>query len=168
MRWVVDQSKLIETLASINFLHGASREHLKQIAALSEVLEYGESEIVFREGEVADSAYLVVSGKLSLELSPATIFRKCLVDVGTGEMLGWSSLVENSHFAATAVVAQRARLVRIDGPGLRAICDGDPQFGYEFMRRAMLALAKRLKVTWTQLSHLHVSQYLPVTAPGDE
>jgi CRP-like cAMP-binding protein len=164
----MNQTMLMETLAGIRFLHGASREHLEQIAAMAEVRDYGPAEIVFREGEVADNAYLVVSGKLSLELSPATAYRKHLVDVGPGEMLGWSSLVAHQRFAATAVVVDPTRLVRIDGARLRAMCDDDPQFGYEFMRRTMLTVAKRLTATWTQLSHLYVSQYLPMTTPSDE
>jgi CRP-like cAMP-binding protein len=103
-----------------------------------------------------------------LELSPSTIYRKYLITVGPGEMLGWSSLVEGARFAATAVVAEPARLVQIDAARLRAICDDDPQFGYEFIRRTMLALANRLTVTWNQLSQLYISQYLPTSAPREE
>jgi CRP-like cAMP-binding protein len=159
---------LTETLAGLRFLQGTSQKHLEQIAAATQVRDYAAADVVFREGDVADSAYFVVSGKLSLRLSPATIYRKDLVTVGTGEMLGWSSLVANSHFAATAVAVEPTQLVRIDAKRLRAMCDDDPQFGYEFMRRVMVALAKRLLATWTQLSHLYVSPYLPATAPGEE
>jgi CRP-like cAMP-binding protein len=159
---------LMETLAEIRFLKGTSRKHLEQIAAAAELREYAAADVVFREGDAADSAYFVVSGELSLRLSPSTIYRKDLVTVGTGEMLGWSSLVENSHFAATAVAVEPTQLVRIDAKRLRAMCDDDQQFGYEFMRRVMVALAKRLLATWTQLSHLYVSPYLPATAPSEE
>ena len=164
----MNQENLLATLAGIRFLQDVSTEHLQQFAAVAQVRDYAESEIVFREGDVADSVYFVVSGKLSLELSPSTVYRKHLVSVGPGEMLGWSSLVEHSRFAATAVVVEPTRLVRIDGQRLRAMCDDDPQFGYEFMRRVMLALSKRLTSTWTQLSHLYLSQYVPMTAPSDE
>jgi CRP-like cAMP-binding protein len=164
----MNQASLMETLSGIQFLHGASREGLERIASVAQIRDYGESEVVFREGEPADSVYLVVSGKLSLELSPSTIYRKYLVSVGPGEMLGWSSLVEHSRFAATAVVVAPARLVQIDGARLRTICDDDPHFGYDFLRRTMLALAKRLTVTWTQLSRLYISPNLPATAPVEE
>jgi CRP-like cAMP-binding protein len=164
----MNQAALMETLAGIQFLRGVSQEHLKQIADAAELRDYSQSEVVFHEGEVADCVYLVVSGRLSLELSPSTIYRKHLVSVGPGELLGWSSLAEYPRFAATAVVVEPTRLVRIDGTRLRAICDADPQFGYEFMRRTMSALAKRLTATWSQLSHLYVSGYLPVTAPSDD
>jgi CRP-like cAMP-binding protein len=164
----MNKELLVNMLAGVRFLQGLSREHLDLIASIAELRDYGTSETVFREGEKADSAYLVVSGKLSLELSPSTIYRKHLVDVGPGEMLGWSSLTDSQRFAATAVTVEPTRLVRIDGTRLRAFCDADPQFGYEIVRRAMKSLAKRLTATWTQLSHLYVSQFAPMTAPSDE
>jgi CRP-like cAMP-binding protein len=164
----MNQAITAATLADIQFLKGASRDNLDQLASVAELRDYRKSEIVFREGDVADSVYLILSGKLSLELSPSTIYRKQLVDVGPGEMLGWSSLAAYSHFAATAVVTEPARLVRIDGERLRAICEKDPQFGFEFTRRTMLALAKRLSATWRQLAHVYLSQHVPVTAQNVE
>ncbi|MEX2306235.1 MAG: cyclic nucleotide-binding domain-containing protein [Pirellulales bacterium] len=164
----MNKNELIKTLQENRFLHDIDPAHLAQIANIAQLCDFAPHDVVFREGQNADSVYLVVSGKLSLELSPSTIYRKHLVSVGPGEMLGWSSLVENPRFAATAVVVDPARLVRIDGQRLRAICDDDPRFGYEFMRRTMRALANRLTATWTQLSHLYVSHYLPVTASMDE
>ena len=78
----MNQAELIEMLSRIHFLHGVSRKVLEQIASIAEVRDYGVSEIIFREGEVADSAYLVVSGKLSLELSPSTIYHW----IGSGKL----------------------------------------------------------------------------------
>jgi CRP-like cAMP-binding protein len=164
----MSQATTVDMLSDIHFLQGISREKLEQLAEVAQVREYGSSDVVFREGNVADRVYFVVSGKLSLELSPSTLYRKCLVSVGPGEMLGWSSLLEHSHFAATAVVVEPARLILIDGACLRTICQNDSQFGYEFMRRAMFALAKRLTATWAQLAHLYISPNLPLSASGDE
>ena len=163
----MNKNNLIQTLQEIRFLHDIDPAHLEQIAGIAQFCDFDTDDVVFREGESAQNVYLVVSGKLSLELSPSTAYRKQLVSVGPGEMLGWSSLVESPRFTATAIVAEPARLVQIDGVRLRAICDGDPKFGYDFMCRTMRALAKRLTATWTQLSHLYVSHYLP-TAPSEE
>ena len=76
--------------------------------------------------------------------------------------------VGSSGGAATAVAVEPTRVVRVGAARLRAICDEDPQFGYEFMRRAMLALAKRLSATWSQLSHMYVSHFLPLSAGVEE
>ena len=164
----MNKGELIKTLQETCFLHDFNLRHLEQIANIAQICDFDTNDVVFREGQPAESVYVVIFGKLSLELSPSTMYRKQLVSVGPGEMLGWSSLVEHPRFAATAVVIEPARLVRIDGERLRAMCDDDPQFGYEFMRRVMQALAKRLTATWTQLSHLYVSHYLPITTPSDE
>jgi CRP-like cAMP-binding protein len=161
-------NNLTKVLESNQFLRGIDPVQVAKIASIAELCEFGPGAIVFREGQNADNVYLVVSGKLSLGLSESTIYQKSLVTVGPGEMLGWSSMLENSHFAATAIVTEPAKLVRIDGARMRKICDDDPQLGYELMRRAMLAVSKRLKSTWAQLSHLYVSQYLPVTSCAEE
>jgi CRP/FNR family transcriptional regulator, cyclic AMP receptor protein len=164
----MNETKLVNMLKDIRFLNGVSREHLEQIAAVAEIHDYGDQEIVFREGEIADGVYFVVSGRLTLELAHSTMECKHLVTVGPGEMLGWSSLFEQPRFAATAVVAEPTKLIRVDAARLRAICQEDPSFGYEFMRRTSLGLAKRLLTTWRELSHVHVSHYVPMSAPTDD
>jgi CRP/FNR family transcriptional regulator, cyclic AMP receptor protein len=159
---------LLETLRGIRFLQGTSREHLEQLADIAELGDYDEFSIVCQGGDVAENIYFVVFGQLVLEICTPEWGCKQIVTVGPGEMLGWSSLSEHRRMAATARVTKKARLVSIDGARLLAICDEDPRFGYEFMHRTMLALAKRLTATWTQLSQVHVVHYLPTTASAGE
>ena len=159
---------LLATLQEIQFLRGVSREHLEQIAAIAQCRDYASEEIVFHEGDISDSIYLVVFGKLSIELGASAQDCKHIVTVGPGEMLGWSSLLERPQLAATARAVETTRLVRIDSAKLLKICDEDTAFGLQFMRRTSVALAKRLNATWGQLSHLHVQHYLPVTASASE
>ena len=116
----------------------------------------------FTKVEPAEHVYLVVSGRIVLELCPATIYQKNLMSVGPGEMLGWSSFVEQRNYASTGVVVTPTQLVKIDGKKLRAICDRDPEFGYDFMHRIMRALAKRLTTTWSQLANIYVPNTLPM------
>jgi CRP-like cAMP-binding protein len=158
----------LATLQGIQFLRGVSHEHLEQIAAISTFRDCENREVVFDEGEPAECVYLVVFGKLSIELGGPATERKHLVDVVPGEMLGWSSLLERPKFAATARATEPTRLVQIDTAKLLAICEEDPEFGYQMMRRTMLALAKRLNMTWGELSHLHTAQFLPVHASAGE
>jgi CRP-like cAMP-binding protein len=158
----------LATLKGIQFLRGVTQQHLEQIADISHCCDYEGQEIVFHEGDAAETIYLVVFGKLSIELGDSIADRKSIITVGPGELLGWSSLLERPKFAATARAVETTRLVRIDNARLLAICEDDPEFGFQFMRRTTLALAKRLNATWGQLSHLHVAHFLPVTASRDE
>jgi CRP/FNR family cyclic AMP-dependent transcriptional regulator len=153
---------LTQTLKDIRFLHDIAPQYLEQIAAIAETRDFDEHDVVFREGQIANSLYLVAAGKVSLQICRGGTGTKHIVTVGPGELLGWSSLSDRPEFAATAVALERTHVIRIDGHKLRAICDEDPRFGYEFMRRTMLALAKRLTATWTQLSELHMAHYAPM------
>jgi CRP-like cAMP-binding protein len=141
---------------------------LEQIACIAEVCEFDVTDILFHEGEEAEFVYFVVTGKIMLVLCPSTIFQKNLMSVGPGEMLGWSAFVEQCNYASTGVVVAPTQLIRIEGKRLRAICDNDPEFGYDFMHRIMRALAKRLTTTWTQLANVYLPINLPAKAGFDD
>ena len=106
--------------------------------------------------------YLVVTGKIILELCPSTIYQKNLMSVGPGEMLGWSAFVEQRNYASTGLIVAPTQLIRIEGKRLRTICDNDPVFGCDFMHRIMRALAKRLTTTWTQLANICLPTNIPM------
>lgn len=125
-------------------------------------------DILFHEGDPAEYVYLVVTGKLNLVLCPSTIYQKNLLSIGPGEMLGWSSFVEDRNYASTGIIAIPTQLVRIEGKRLRAICDANPEFGYEFMHRIMRALAQRLTTTWSQLAKIYLHNNVPAMADVSE
>jgi CRP-like cAMP-binding protein len=164
----MNDSSLIKKLQGISFLRGIDPAHLEQIASISEVCEYDTEEILFHEGEEAGYVYFVVTGKIILGICRSTIYQKNLMSIGPGEMLGWSAFVEQCNYASTGVVVAPTQLIRIEGKHLRAICDKDPEFGYDFMHRIMRALAKRLTTTWTQLANVYLPQNLPMKAGFDE
>jgi CRP/FNR family transcriptional regulator, cyclic AMP receptor protein len=160
----MNDNSITKTLQGISFLNGIDPDHLEQIASIAETRVYDTNDILFYEGEPAEYVYLVVSGRIVLELCPATIYQKNLMSVGPGEMLGWSSFVEQRNYVSTGLVVAPTQLVKIDGKKLRAICDRDPEFGYDFMHRIMRALAKRLTTTWSQLANIYVPNTLPTLA----
>ena len=164
----MNDSSLFKKLQGISFLRGIDPAHLEQIASISEVCEYDAQEILFHEGEEAEYVYLVVTGKIMLELCPSTIYQKNLMSVGPGEMLGWSAFVEQCNYASTGIVVVPTQLIRIEGKRLRAICDNDLEFGYDFMHRIMRGLAKRLTTTWSQLANVYLPTNLPMKAGIDE
>jgi CRP-like cAMP-binding protein len=106
--------------------------------------------------------YLIASGKISLEICAAGTGCKQILTLGPGELLGWSSHLGQSRYTALARTPVRTRLVKINVLQLIQLCDLDPRFGYDLMRRTAVALAKRLNVTRIQLLNVYGDQ-LPVT-----
>jgi CRP-like cAMP-binding protein len=147
----VNRDNLIETLREIRFLHEMGPMHLEQISSISHLRDYNEGDIVFRQGDAAQNVYLIVSGAVSLEICAAGSGCKQILTVSTGELLGWSSMLEQSCYTARARVLTTTRLAEINAAQFLTICERDPQFGYELMRRTAMALAKRLSATRMQL-----------------
>ncbi|MCC7474241.1 MAG: Crp/Fnr family transcriptional regulator [Pirellulales bacterium] len=151
----MSRNVLTETLENIQFLRDMEPEYVERIANIAQVLEFDEYDVVFREGDPADYLYLIAHGSVSLELcAPGTGCRQVL-SLGAGELLGWSSLLGQARYTARARTPQAAQLVQLNVKQLLALCEHDPRFGYELMRRTAIALAKRLSATRIQLLNVY-------------
>lgn len=158
---------LVETLKEMRFLHDIPAEYLEHIADLGQMRDYDELDTIFREGEIAQSIYLVVYGNVSLEMCAPAVGCRRILTVGPGDLLSWSALLEQTRLTATARPLTLTRLVQIDAAKLLNLCERHPDFGYELMRRTALALAKRLSGTRMQLLDVYGSN-LPAIVQSEE
>jgi CRP/FNR family transcriptional regulator, cyclic AMP receptor protein len=126
-------------------------DHLKALTDCAIETAFESGEVLFREGEIADRFYLLMSGKVVLEsradsehLVPIQVLEK-------GDALGWSWLFPPFvwHFQARAL--ERARAVAFNGAHLLIACEKDHEFGYELMKRISQILIQRLQSTRKQL-----------------
>lgn len=147
----IEMMSFIEILRDIGFLHGIDDELLERIDSVGEIVDFKAGSVIFREGDVAENIYLITEGNISLEICAPSVGCRRILTVGQGELLGWSPVLEQSRLTATARSLGPSQAVRISGRQMLALCEHDPKFGYEFMRRAALALAKRLSAARLQL-----------------
>jgi CRP-like cAMP-binding protein len=148
-------------LRGVQFLRELSDESIDQLAGVARIVEYPAETVIFRQGEAASTLHLIVEGNVSLELCASGVGCKRILTIGPGELLGWSPVLEQGRLTATARAISEVRTVAFSGPQVLAICEQNPRFGYEFMKRAALALAKRLSATRLQLLDVFGTQ-MPV------
>lgn len=145
---------VLETLRHLPFVKSFEPEQVEKLAALAHEGRFERDQIIFREGDASSFFYLIVSGKVALEVT--ALGRTLRVQtLGEGEALGWSSLLvsEGKHFQARALTAVRALV--FDGARLREACESDPAFGYRLMRAVLEAVAQRLQAMRIQLLDLY-------------
>jgi hypothetical protein len=75
--------------------------------------------------------------------------------VGAGDLLAWSALLAPGKMTARALALTPVRMFAAFGPGVRALCESDHEFGYELMCETAKAVAKRLVATRLQLLDLY-------------
>jgi CRP-like cAMP-binding protein len=137
----------LETLKTVRFLRGIADDQLGQLASVAEQQEFPADAAVFRQGQPSSSIYLVVEGKVSLEIEVPGGGSTPFQTVGAEELLGWSPLLEVGPLTATARTLVPTRLLVLNAAQVKALCDANPGFGYEFIRRVAQVLAQRLEAT---------------------
>ncbi len=157
------QQEVAAALRGITFLQAVSDDLIKKLAEHSRIVAVSEGDVIFRQGEPARAIYLVIQGKVSLETCAAAVGCKRILTAGASDLLGWSPILEQDRFTATARSLEPTHLVEIDGERIARMCEQYPQLGYEFMKRVALALAKRLNATRLQMIDVYGSQMPEMT-----
>lgn len=140
----MSRQALVETLASLRFLDGVAPKHLEDLVDIARVEEFEEGEVLFEEGQPVDGVFLIVKGEIALEISASGLDPQQVLTVRNGESLGWTALLERRRRTATARVTAPTSVIRFDGQQLLELCDRNPSFGFEIMRRTAAGLATRL------------------------
>lgn len=141
----------LKTLCCYSFYDGLSPEQLQGIAAISDEITFEAGEMILREGELADTLYVVISGQVDIFIGAGPDGRRRIdiARIGEGDILGWSAVVTESR-AASAQAATPTRLVATDGMALKALFDLDRDLAFKITWRIADVLSDRLSLM-TQL-----------------
>ena len=136
-----------ELLAQVPSFQGLHSDTFETVAGCGRTGGAEKGEYLMREGEPADTFYVVRSGHVALEIFVPQRGAVTVETIGPGELVGWSWLVEpfRSHLDARAI--EDTRLLTFDAACLRGKCDADPALGYELMRRFVPVIVERLMAT---------------------
>jgi CRP/FNR family transcriptional regulator, cyclic AMP receptor protein len=141
-------------LRDVPVFAGLDPEQLTLLAGCASNVRFGEGEVLFREGDAADTFWVVRHGSVALETFVPARGAITIETLGAGEVVGWSWLFApyRWHFDARALSLVRA--TAFDGACLRGKCEADPRLGYELMSRFAQVVIERLQ--WTRLRLLDV------------
>lgn len=149
------KQKLIDALQTIPWFQELSETHFKKMADISHIIEVAKDETLFSEGDKEDFLYVILEGRMAVEIYSPTKGRIRIYTAEPLEVVGWSSVtpVIRQRTASTRAVLD-SRLVAIDAQELRRFGDKDCELGYIIMRRMANVVAGRLMVTRLQLLDL--------------
>jgi CRP-like cAMP-binding protein len=142
--------KALESLlATVPFFEGLTAREVETIAGCARNVRFAAGTTLFREGDAADTFYLVRHGMVAVETFVPTRGALMIETIEAGEVIGWSWLFEpyRWHFDARALTTVRA--TAFDGACLRNKCESDTSLGYALMSRFAQVLVERLQ--WTRL-----------------
>ena len=112
--------------------HGLSEETRRRILELGCEKTYAPGEFIFRENEAAANFYILNQGRIRLGAGRRLLLAHVASSVG--DVIGWSSLVGNSTYTASAECMVGTRVTRIAKQQLDEILAGDPRSGMNFFK----------------------------------
>jgi CRP/FNR family transcriptional regulator len=119
-----------------------------------------EGTVLFHRGQSANDLYILREG--SIELTIGDNGHVTYVVKSPGEAFGWSSLVNQHLYTASAVCSSPTEVIRIQSEKLHRIFEKHPASGLLFFRRLAEIISKRVATSYNLLlrSHERTSRYL--------
>lgn len=144
--------EIMQELKKIPWFRELKEDHVRLIASISTIRRVRAGEIIFREGDTHESVYIVLEGRVGLEMFVPHKGKVRFYTAEPWEVFGWSSVTPNVHLrTAGATAVLEGSVLRIDAEKLSQACDADHDLGYLVMRRLARVVAGRLLVTRLQL-----------------
>jgi CRP-like cAMP-binding protein len=142
---------LDEVIAQASVFAGLQPDQLALIAGCAKNVGFAEDELLFREGEPADTFFLLRHGRVALELHAPERGGVVIGTLEPGEVVGWSWLYPPYRWHFDARASSQVRAVAFDGACLRGKCEDDKALGYELMKRFGQIMIDRLQTTRVRL-----------------
>jgi CRP-like cAMP-binding protein len=150
-----------ELLSEAPALSALTQDHRDTIAGCARNRTFGADELILREGDPADTFYVVREGAVALE---TFVPRRGPVTVETlheGDLLGWSWLVPPYRIAFDCRALETTHTIEFDGTCLRGKCEADPALGFDLMKLIAAVIVERLQGTRLRLLDIYGKE------PGD-
>jgi len=144
-------------LARHPFTTGMGGPAIEKLASLARNVGYARNEVIFREGDDCHDFFLLVSGRVGLEIVSEGVPHR-VHTLSAGDEFGWSAVLmgQGKYFQARAL--EQVEALALDGGELLSLCEREPAFGFKLMHRLLGVVAERLQATRLQL----LDTYLPV------
>jgi len=128
----------IEKLKQVDIFKELNDDGLGLIAQISYEQEATAGTQIFAEGERANHIYILTEGKVHIMMGKDPTLEPVIIDaIIKGEIFGWSALVDEHSFTASAVAVSDAHLIVIDGEKLKELCEANDRMG-SIVRKGIL------------------------------
>ncbi len=138
---------------SAYLFQGLSDETRKKILGIEREALYGPGDFLFREDESALNFYILKEGRIRLSVGRQQLL--AYVASSVGDIIGWSSLVDNDTYTASAECLLSTKVLRIEKYQLDQVLREDPVSGMNFFKHLAALVGRRLVRSYRATLSVH-------------
>jgi CRP-like cAMP-binding protein len=129
-------------VTEIELFKGIEAEVMNRISNICSEENYSKGEVLFNKGEKAECLYILEKGSLHLVIANGGTIKYLLKD--TGQVFGWSSMVESGQYTASGVCATDLKVLKIEKEQLDKLFSQYPDAGLKILKRLAAVISQRL------------------------
>ena len=148
------QSGREEQLACVPLFDGLTREALALIAGVTTEESHETGTSLFRYGDPGDKLFVILSGKVRISRELPGMGEEALAVLGSGEVFGEMSLLDESPRSADARVHERCRMLVIAKEAFDDLLFSEKELAYEVLWNCVRLLSARLRETNEKVTFL--------------
>lgn len=139
-------------LKECNIFQELNDAQIEKLVAIAKEESYPTGALLYKEGEPSTQLYLVLQGKVFLEMKcdmgPTRPPMQVIIDVVTRrEAFGWSAFAEPHLHTLSALIAEPTKLIAFEGGKMKALMEEECDMGFGIMKGLTRLLASRLNHT---------------------
>lgn len=141
----------LDVLRHCELFGSLSDKELGQVAAIAREESHEPGSFICAERELADRLFVLSEGRVQLQirlrgpLGPAG--EVTVEEVEPGRIFGWSSLVKQRRFTASARALDPVLVISLKADDLTRLFDQNPHLGFVVMKQLAEVIASRLQHT---------------------
>ena len=128
---------------------GMTQDTIQKITDKTVKQEFLEGDVVFKADDQADYFYVLISGKVKMELQDSG--HSVYSSDKTGEIFGWSALIGRNDYSTTVICEKPTMTLQFHRDHLHSLLEKDADCAANFYRQLARALGNRLLKTYKLL-----------------
>jgi CRP/FNR family cyclic AMP-dependent transcriptional regulator len=143
-----------DVLSQVYLFRELAPGEMERILSISKEKKVKKNEVVFREGDIGDAFYLIVTGSIRISTLVPGVGEEALTILKEGEYFGEMALIDDAPRSASAIANDDTMLLCIGKDDFRKLLERQTDIAYKLLWIFTKTLSARLRKTDEQLKSI--------------
>lgn len=148
------QVKEKDVLSQVYLFRELTPKEMERVLSISKEKKVGKNEFIFREGDLGDAFYLIVTGSVRISTLVPGVGEEALTILREGEYFGEMALIDDAPRSASAIANDDTMLLCIGKDDFRKLLERQTDIAYKLLWIFTKTLSARLRKTDEQLKSI--------------
>ncbi len=143
-----------DVLSQVYLFRELTPGEMERVLTISKEKKVKKNEIIFREGDIGDAFYLIVTGSVRISTMVPGVGEEALTILKEGEYFGEMALIDDAPRSASAIANDDTMLLCIGKDEFRKLLERQTDIAYKLLWIFTKTLSARLRKTDEQLKSI--------------